>query len=381
MVEGTNDGNEERSLAPALWLAWVMLAAVGLVDIFRGEVPIDFEYYWNVAEALRGAEPPYAPENFPLVYLPGILYVFKPLGLLTQSAAGALFVVLLWGAAALGCLTFARRFALPHPPAVIAAGCLLFFPLYRGLEPLNLSMLLFGMLAWFAPHDDDKPVWIDFLVAFAFGYLIAMKPHWLAVAGAVAVCQRRWGAAFGAGAGGLALLGLSVIHEELWESFFQQLAWHLDYIHRLDVWVVHPAVGAAALAAWLGVLGWLWVRGFRDAWVFPMTAVLIWPRMQHYDFVLMLPVLMYVAQHARRASLATLVAFSLPVGVLATLAVTDGEVGFEVGHTWRTTVLSALYLFSSLVLAGFAVAAIKASPVAYSVVGRRPSGDELDALP
>lgn len=350
--------DRRRTLVAALWAMWALFALVAVVDIVRGEVPIDYEFYWRAAEALQGKGAPYAPEDFPIGYPPGSLYLFKPLAVLGPVGAGVFLALLLWGSAAFGCHRWASRFDLPVTTAFAAALSLMFFPLLRGLEPLNISVATFAMLAWYAPPTSrERPPLLDSAVSAAIAFVLAMKPHWVLIAGPMLLLQRRWWALGGLVAGGAALLGASLWHEALWDAFLYRIEHEVETHWTFDIWRLSPWLGGASVIVWLGAVLAMFRVAARDSWVFALSAIVVWPRPSPYDYVVLLPLVAYAATRAPRLAAGAFAVFSTPLGFLAILDRVDGAVAMEIGYTWRTSLLGKAYFITGIVLTFWAARA------------------------
>lgn len=334
----------------ALWLAPLMLALASIVDLTRGELPIDFVFYDNAAKAVAAATPPYQPDDFPLIYTPGVLYLLLPLGYLSTPAAGVLLAVLLWACACWGAATWARRVGLDVAPSIAVVAALSFFPVYRGLEPLNLDILVFALLALLAPAQKARGALVEFAVGVGVGYTIAMKPHWLSVAGPLLALQRRWAAVAGLLAGAGLMLAASLAHPALWGVFVHRMTHEVDTHWTFDLWRLSPWLGAAAFVIWCGVLAIAWWRKHPEAWLLSLTAIVVWPRPAGYAFVALLPVLFYAWTRAGRWRWPLAAAFSTPLGLAMVVTITDGVVGFDVGYGPRWAALSVVYWLAAAAL-------------------------------
>ena len=334
--------NDERKRDIAGWAAFGLLALTSAAQLLGGTFPYDFEVCWRGARDFVSGANPYAARDLSYVYPPASLYLFAPLGLLPIELAGIVWGALCWCSAAFAAGGWAARVGAPLTPGVAAAAALMFFPLYRALEPLNLGVVLLAALLFCAAPERAARKPLEFAGAVVAGFLFAIKPAWLSVALPMLLLRRRgWGIA-GMLVGVTSMVTLSVLRRDDWTSFVAGARRAVKSQWTFDLWTVSPWLGALALAVWCALLLVVWRRGHEDAWLFALTAVVVWPRPVAYSYLVLLPLLFYLVPRMGKAGWGLAALLSTPLGYLLTLDVQGGALLVDMGHTWRSAVTSGV---------------------------------------
>lgn len=243
------------------------------------------------------------------VWMPTLLGAFLPLGWLTQSQAAMLWnVVTLITYLVIGLA--ATRAPKPYPVwlAVAFIAMLIFPPFVTTMQWGQFSVMA-GLLALLAAELVERraPLW-----ALALCLVLgASKPQlmpWVGLGVALAVYQQfQWRGVVRLAiyallwTGGL-LLPLGI----LFPGWLDGLRWALgrnpEWLHPSSLIVLRSVLGSVGVAVWaglvlaaLGITVWLW-RHYRPAiavlWTLALT-VLVTPYVWSYDFVLLIPLLIY----------------------------------------------------------------------------------------
>ncbi len=314
-----------RSTGSAQRMAWIVGALLisGVVAIICASFPSstwDFRNnLWGPAHLLLTGRSPYRIDQLfdgsNSVWMPTTIGAFLPLGLLTLSQAS-----LLWGfvtlASLLLCLVAAAQMERPYPVWLAAA-------LIAGfLFPPTVTHFQWGQFSWFAALL--ALVTARLLERKASLGLVALtmvagaaKPqlYILAGVGVLAWLWHAWGwravarlAAWGVAwvvifAAPLFLLFPGWIDGLLW-AFGRNPTWlHPSSFVMLRLWFGTPGLflWAALMLAALAVTVWLW-RRFSPftamIWTLALTP-LTTPYMWSYDFVLLLPAMIYTLFRVR----------------------------------------------------------------------------------
>jgi hypothetical protein len=239
-------------------------------------------------------------------------------------------------------------------PEVLMAFPLLIFPMFRGFETLNLEPLLFScmiLLAGTAP----KSRWVDLGLGLVCGFLLGIKPYWLAAALPVLVLRGRYFGAAGVLAGLGTLVAVSVATSaELWMGFLRKAAMAAKHGMTPDLWNIDFKLGIVGVLIWTFSAYLVWRRDHEDAWIYAFTAIIIWPRIVIYSYLILIPVIMYLIARRGRCGWFLVLCYSIPVALSAQL---QWETGYPVldvgapsgligsGFYWAVAFATTGYLF------------------------------------
>ncbi len=296
---------EAREFDPKpYYLAVTVLVVLEFVRrAFLGYVPSDFTAYLSAADTFADGRLPYGPDaantpryaGMPYNYLPGTLWLIWPLHLLDTAAAVALDWVARCTALFVALRIFWRRL-LPERAFAIVLMVALFF------QPLSVD-LLFGnvttyMLCAFAVCVElaHRPSSVRHtLVAALAGIVLAFKPFWVFSGLFVFAARRHWTnlAATAAGAG--AILLLSVPFADQLDLYREHLAAMVAFYHSVALGTFAPWAVPLVFVAWAAAGIALVRRGAtEDRWVWACCALVAWPRLGTYSYVMMLPVVLFL---------------------------------------------------------------------------------------
>lgn len=337
--------------------ALLFLTVAGVAGALNGPVPIDFEVYTTAGHDLLAGRDPYVLREMPFVYPPSALWLMAPFGLVTPQVGGAIWAAMLWAMVAFAAVRWTRHLGVTFSASSAVLAILFFYPAHRALDPLNIEIALFFVASLCAPYAKPPRLLVDAVLGFVAGFVATLKPHWLMIVGPTLFLQRRYAAVAGAIAG-TATMVLSSMQSEHWASYLRNIQWEVGYRWTVDVWRAGPELGLLCVALWCVAVLILWRRNPPHAWLFALTAVVVWPRIAAYSYVLAFPLIVYLflslpSSLRAPARWLPVIVFSAPFGYVGVLLeLHNGALTLNYGYSWRGVALGVIHWASLIAMMG-----------------------------
>lgn len=273
--------------------------------LFLGYVPDDFTAYLSAADTFAAGGNPYSDDilsqarydHKPFNYFPGTLWILWPLHLLSTPVAAGLDWCLRIFALGFAVLEI-RRAVEAHgsrklPLHFVVLLAVAFQPLLVDLLFGNIITYLFFALALIIRLSGATRAVPMIMGGLTAGIVLAFKPYWILPGLFIAVAKRNvaLGAAICGGAGIIVLASLPF------------LSWRDVYIAHVQAMAAfyHSVAIGTYLPVWmvgLVIIGWCVAGGLlirknpEESWLFAFTALVCFPRVGTYDYVLAFPLVL-----------------------------------------------------------------------------------------
>ena len=305
----------------------LVLAVIGLLLIARlafGITPHDLSAYVVGADLFTRGLSPYLDytqsphyEGYPFVYMPGALPFFAPLALLPTAAILALDAILRVSVFALCVRTLVGWLKIQVEwPKVFLVTLVSLYAAYIDVLTGNFATFMLGQAlcaVWLSrrPQAARWPVAATGLL----GVSVMIKPTWALGVLVVFVMARRWRQAASFLVGCALFLTASVMQVQAFADWRVLLGQVTSYWwESRNFWTTSPLLWGLVAACWGVATLLIWRKRPEHAWVWGMSAVMLWPRHGYYSYLVLLPIHAYLyARLGAWKTLALSLAFISPL--------------------------------------------------------------------
>ncbi len=328
-MKDRGDSRQNIVLRIGLWAVAAYVVGEQLWWRLQGEVPRALATYRRAAAWWADGKSPYSTvfmdaggHSVPFVYPPGTLPGFWPMAWIPEVALSVVWLIAGIAALVWTALYFRDQFAPQMPRVFAVAAVAIFFPAYLTLMSGSLS-IVFGPLAVIAHRLGDDPSTSTRLAGgFMIGVSLTLNPFWALALSSVMLAEKQWSAVGAAGVGiGAVLVGSVIVSTNLDSAVF----WPWLRFVASGEGLYGPAwpasgnyvVGGSLMLVWLVAVGW-WVSRHSPSvdilFLVGLTSVVVWPSVASWHYLILLPVLFYVAgRRGWRWGAIALTAASTPV--------------------------------------------------------------------
>ncbi|MFU8802596.1 MAG: hypothetical protein ACNA8W_02195 [Bradymonadaceae bacterium] len=306
-MEDRNPDEEDRRRIPRE-LPFILLGVLLALELYRrlflGYIPHDFGAYLAAADTFSRGLDPYSEaifdsplyQGYPYIYAPASLYLTLLVSHLPTVLVTALDAILRMAIfiASMGWLQKKLQLR-PDLPTLLFVGCF-FAPFAFDFMTGNLETYMFFGLIVVVGLADRSGIAVPLLGGVIVGLLLFVKPMWLIAAVAALVALRGWLVLTGLIAGAMTATAVSLASQDLYTSWLARLGEVREFYGAVNYLEFSPWLYGLAIFAWAGAGLWiLKTRGFGgDTWIYACTSIVIWPRIDLYSYMILLPVLLFL---------------------------------------------------------------------------------------